>query len=219
MMMRLLAACLACALLTGLTPQAGAQQSPPPQVAAPHDDSGVSPQRNGPGRNALAACRGDMEALCADVPRGGGRKIQCLKDNQAKLSPSCRESIQAVLDKVGAGRQAKAPAGTAGPNPQHVCKADIATLCAGVEKGHGRIQKCLKEYAAKLSAACQSARADQKAQRQMLRRDVKSACGADLHTLCGPAVKGPEALQCLREKQSQASPGCQQALAQLPIAK
>ncbi|MGL5005717.1 MAG: cysteine rich repeat-containing protein [Casimicrobium sp.] len=34
------------------------------------------------------------------------------------------------------------------------CADDVKTLCAGVERGDGRIAKCLKENESKVSAAC-----------------------------------------------------------------
>jgi hypothetical protein len=34
------------------------------------------------------------------------------------------------------------------------CAADVKTLCAGIERGNGRIAKCLKENESKVSAAC-----------------------------------------------------------------
>jgi hypothetical protein len=46
-------------------------------------------------RGALRqACVGDYRALCANVERGGGRIIQCLKANEAKLSAGCRGALQ-----------------------------------------------------------------------------------------------------------------------------
>lgn len=41
----------------------------------------------------MAACKGDMEKVCADVKPGGGAKIRCLKENESKLSPACREAL------------------------------------------------------------------------------------------------------------------------------
>ena len=46
-------------------------------------------------RGALRqACVGDYRTLCSDVQRGGGRIIQCLKANEAKLSAACRSAMQ-----------------------------------------------------------------------------------------------------------------------------
>ena len=40
------------------------------------------------------ACVGDYRTFCANVERGGGRVIQCLKTNEAKLSAGCRSAMQ-----------------------------------------------------------------------------------------------------------------------------
>ncbi len=39
------------------------------------------------------ACRADMRKLCADVAPGGGRIIQCLRDNESALSPGCQQAV------------------------------------------------------------------------------------------------------------------------------
>jgi hypothetical protein len=45
-----------------------------------------------------SACGGDVRALCAGVPAGGGRIIQCLTAQAASLSPACAD----VLSKFAA---------------------------------------------------------------------------------------------------------------------
>ena len=47
----------------------------------------------------------------------------------------------------------------AGPRPREACKADVATLCPGVQSGEGRIGACMKEHAAQLSDGCKAAMA------------------------------------------------------------
>ena len=47
----------------------------------------------------------------------------------------------------------------AGPRPREACKADVATLCPGVQPGDGRIGACVKEHAAQLSDGCKAAMA------------------------------------------------------------
>src|SRR5690242_15535296 len=37
------------------------------------------------------------------------------------------------------------------------CKADVQTYCSGVQKGQGRIARCLKEHRESLSEGCKSA--------------------------------------------------------------
>ena len=40
------------------------------------------------------------------------------------------------------------------------CKSDIQTLCAGVERGGGRIRDCMRQHQAQISTACKVAIAD-----------------------------------------------------------
>ena len=45
-------------------------------------------------RKALRdACVGDAQKLCANVQRGQGRIVQCLKSHEAELSPACRDGL------------------------------------------------------------------------------------------------------------------------------
>jgi hypothetical protein len=51
-----------------------------------------------------------------------------------------------------------------GPSPEghaklKACKADVERLCAGVQRGGGRIRECLKQHAAELSPECKAAAA------------------------------------------------------------
>jgi len=41
----------------------------------------------------LAVCRPEHEALCGDVPLGGGRVLNCLADHAQQLSLQCYEAL------------------------------------------------------------------------------------------------------------------------------
>jgi hypothetical protein len=41
-----------------------------------------------------AACQTDMQQFCKGVEAGGGRIAHCLKENDSKLSQTCRSAIQ-----------------------------------------------------------------------------------------------------------------------------
>jgi hypothetical protein len=187
--------------------------APNPQVPA---GAPATPAPQAPGRAAMAACRTDMLTLCGPVERGGGRKFACLKENQAKLSPACQSAIQIVLEKNHrAPTTAATPNAANGHNGMKACQADTAAVCTGVDKGKGRLLRCLQEHATKLSAGCRDALQNVQSKR-LLNKQARVACAADQASLCPSAAKGPPAMKCLREKAAQASPGCQQALAAVP---
>jgi Cysteine rich repeat len=53
----------------------------------------------GKGGRKMAVCRADSKALCADVEKGGGRKVACLKANEAKLTPDCAAMVKSLPTK------------------------------------------------------------------------------------------------------------------------
>jgi hypothetical protein len=97
------------------------------------------------------ACRSDAQTLCKGVEPGGGRIAKCLKENDAKLSPACKEKLAEGKTK---GDMLKKKIGDAMQN----CKADAEKFCKDVKPGGGRIMKCLKEHEAELSEGCKNSR-------------------------------------------------------------
>lgn len=62
-------------------------------------------------------CRSDYMAKCMSVKPGGIEAIQCLKKNDASLSPACRSAVAAI--KLPGETPAAAPAAAApAPSPQ-----------------------------------------------------------------------------------------------------
>ena len=44
----------------------------------------------------LAACKADIDKLCASEPRGHGRIRACLEANKDKLAPECKTALDAA---------------------------------------------------------------------------------------------------------------------------
>jgi hypothetical protein len=113
---------------------------PRAQVTAPPAVRPAAPGSKGTNR-PLAACAADIKAICSTVAPGGGARIKCLRDNQAKLSPDCSAALasmqQANVDERGA------------------CRADAQRLCA-TSKGPER-RACLTQNQAQLSPECAAA--------------------------------------------------------------
>jgi hypothetical protein len=55
------------------------------------------------------------------------------------------------------------------------CAEDVKKLCANVEKGEGRIIRCLKEHEAELSPACKEKREEKKAKSKEMRTEMRKA--------------------------------------------
>lgn len=211
--MRALARTVVLAIAVATTSAALAQQpaSPPqaapavPQVSTP-PPAPSSQAAGAPGgrRDIIGACKADFNTLCKDAS-GLGARLQCLRDNRARLSPDCSGAVNAVLGSI----QAKAAAGQL-PRPLQACQQDLATLCPDLGKGEPGRMKCLRDNTAKLSPGCAEAI---KAARDTARTRMQ-VCEADRARLCASAGKQPaEQMRCLRDKQTELSPDCRQMVA------
>jgi hypothetical protein len=77
-----------------------------------------------------------------------------------------------------------------GAGPMHgACKNDIQTLCAGVERGGGRIRDCMRQHQAQISTACKVAIADRMLERSGQRG--ARAQGTVEHTQQSVVSSGP----------------------------
>jgi hypothetical protein len=45
---------------------------------------------------AMKACKADRQTYCADIEKGGGRVMKCMKEHADKLSPSCKDALAAI---------------------------------------------------------------------------------------------------------------------------
>lgn len=128
----LLAALLAAGAAGAQTPAAAPPAAPSPAAAA------------GKGGGPLAACRADVDKLCATAEKTQGWRGKCLRDNAAQLSAECKTAVANVREQREKVRAA--------------CASDIGTLCkAEAEGANARPMQCLKTNEAKLSAGCKTA--------------------------------------------------------------
>lgn len=88
-------------------PAAAAPAAAPAAAASPED---AAKQKR------FEACRDDLKTYCASVEKGGGRKVKCLKENEAKLSASCKATL-ADIEKDREQRKADKAAGKAAATP------------------------------------------------------------------------------------------------------
>jgi len=47
-----------------------------------------------------AACEADIKQYCASVAPGDGRIVKCLRDNEARLSPACKDARAAMRGRI-----------------------------------------------------------------------------------------------------------------------
>jgi hypothetical protein len=155
-------------------PEAPARASAPPAPGAP----AAAPATPTAQQKAAirAACRSDFMSRCSGVQPGGAEALQCLKRNEAQLSPACRSAVAAIGGGGSGATTAPsgAPAATAppaaapiGPMPMlrprealaivQICGVEVRSLCAGVPFGGGRVISCLAENAPNLSPSCYGA--------------------------------------------------------------
>jgi Cysteine rich repeat len=50
---------------------------------------------------AMKYCKADYHRLCAGVPMGGGRILECLKAHKMEVSIGCGKALQAIKAKMG----------------------------------------------------------------------------------------------------------------------
>ncbi|MBI5626079.1 MAG: hypothetical protein HY935_02580 [Nitrosomonadales bacterium] len=90
------------------------------------------------------------------------------------------------------------------------CADDAAKLCKDVQKGEGRVAKCLKEHKDELSPACKKrvAKAKERA------KEMKEECHEDAKKLCKDIQPGGgRIMQCLKQHEGELSPACKENMA------
>jgi hypothetical protein len=135
-----------------------------------------------------SACRSDYPRVCADVPPGGAQALRCLQKNTTDVSTACQNAVAAVAGGAAASA-GSAPAQEAATSPAAPAAAPAAP----------------------------SAAPPVIALRPMRPREVlfvmRSACGADVRTLCaGVDPGGGRILQCLVSNGASLSPDCRAVL-------
>jgi hypothetical protein len=143
-----------------------------------------------PQRGALAACGTDLATFCPGSEAGGGRKMRCLMDNRAKLSPACATSVDARLSQRAA----------------RLGGTDVAQATPGTTPGTapGATPPPAASPATPIQAATPAARP--------IRASMR-ACRTDTATFCASVEKGGgRKVKCLIENQAKLSPDCAAAI-------
>lgn len=156
-----------------------------------------------------AACRQDMEELCADAPD----PMACMKENIDELSPACRAAFGRENPR-GKGGKAKTKGKSAGKGPDYgACKGDLGRYCAKVKPGANRLSECLRANEKKLAKACRQAMKDHHAKMES-GPDAAAKCTQDAQDLCPDMMPGDGSLSaCLKEHDEELSEPCAKVFA------
>jgi len=96
------------------------------------------------------------------------------------------------------------------------CSKDIATYCGQANLGGGRVQSCLAQNQARISARCKAASVEVVAlirKREAARQAVLKVCERDIGRLCSGVVAGDgNLLGCFLKAEARANAECRQAV-------
>jgi hypothetical protein len=136
--------------------------------------SGVMAQDGPSGSlDSSGACRRQILELCPGMQPTNPRLAACLKENESRLSPDCRQKIQR---RIGAGRNRSRRGNRS--QASGACRQEISTLCPGLKPGDQRFGACVQENRKKLSQDCQQRLQQRLSQRQSRRQRTNPPDGA-----------------------------------------
>jgi len=139
-----------------------------------------------------------VKQFCGDVEVGSGRVVECLRQNEARLSTACKgrraaadERFRRLADEFAAA-----------------CRRDADRLCSEVKPGGGRIVACLMRQQDDASSACRAEidRIDTASDKVSA---MRAACRADAERICAGVPSDAGALvECLQANRSNLSETC-----------
>jgi hypothetical protein len=90
-------------------------------------------------------CASDIWRFCPQVPKGGGRILDCLGAyvGRRELSSNCEGAVVTAIENLHEFNEG--------------CAEDAAAFCAGVQPGGGRVFLCLRAQSDRLSSRCKRA--------------------------------------------------------------
>lgn len=97
-------------------------------------------------------CGADIEKLCKGLNLGNGRIADCLQQNAAKVSPTCKSTLAGVSASISKREEAQTAYA-------RICARDMVQHCPGV-KGDGYMLACLVKTYRVVGAKCNAAITD-----------------------------------------------------------
>ncbi len=87
------------------------------------------------------------------------------------------------------------------------CASDIKGLCAGIQRGDGRIKACIKLHLTDLSPTCED--------RLLTVAVTGKVCKTDVTNLCAGIVPGTGGIRaCIKSRMAEVSDPCKDAMSQ-----
>jgi hypothetical protein len=91
-------------------------------------------------------CGSDIQKLCKGLNLGSGRIADCLQQNAAKVSPTCKASLATVFQSITQREHAQM-------SYEQVCMRDMSKRCSGI-KGDGFVLACLVKKEPRVGKEC-----------------------------------------------------------------
>ena len=98
----------------------------------------------------LRDCANELQTHCAAVTPGEGRLLACLYAYGDQLSGQCELALYDTAVRLDRAISTLTYVASQ-------CRAEIGSLCTGLQAGGGRIAHCLHDHAAELSGPCEGA--------------------------------------------------------------
>ena len=136
------------------------------------------------------------------------------RSNIAAISVACMLATWGI-SQASAQSNLKERLAAAVETVEGACAADISNFCGKVTRGEGRLVSCMQAHDDQLSRGCQVAiyRVSRNLEGALNRVErIADACSNDIEKHCGDAEKIG---QCVVEKRSSLSQGCQTVVATL----
>eukprot|EP00873_Tetraselmis_striata_P041198 jgi/Tetstr1/461462/TSEL_006570.t1 len=163
--------------------------------------------------NLHKSCKVDVERFCAGVEPGGGRVHQCLRANEERISPSCRQ-MERNLEAIEHEDVRLSPR-------LRSCAPAVRRYCKDVPPGGAARIACLQDHMAEIDfpVECYNAMEEvieKSSTRFYLNPRVKTMCNEDVNRFCRWSEMGSDPdsgiLSCLASKVQQAQPECRREL-------
>ncbi len=84
---------------------------------------------------AERSCKEEIDAVCPDTAPGSSERVECVRASAEKLPERCRARMHRARNRLTAGMEALRAS----------CRDEIDRHCDDVQRGGGRLQRCLRK--------------------------------------------------------------------------